>query len=233
MESAKDTMQCNRAECDLPSFSKTGIGLPEVNTVYPIPVYRHENDTIRFEMAETGETRFITGLILNPYVISRGDTDEEAREHESEGLVRFSPELKFIVVEEGLHYFRVITDGESGRWHIIKKDAEKVYYQTEKEFRNRRWNSALNPRWNIYKTWERYLPRIPFVASEDMVIYDAPFGKAIYEDKIGKNIMARVFEVRGDWVRVQARHNPRVPTGWAEWRKDDRIVMDIVEHVYF
>ena len=56
--------------------------------------------------------------------------------------------------------------------------------------------------------------------------YNTPEGRKIFEKNSDSY---KVTEIRGDWVKIEqnGRHE-----GWAKWKSDTEILIDIVERVY-
>jgi len=225
-----------------------GLGLLTVNTKYPIPLYKNEADelpfdTLKFDVSKSGKTIFISGIRLKPYLMSEGDSDEEAEEHVKMGLVRYGPELKFCVVDTGKSYFRVVGNQISKEEFVIKKNPLAAYYSQEKMLYDNKCincpGSKYNPRWYVFETWERYLKRVEFITKDSLVIYDVPEGKAIFEDKDRTFLPFAVTEVKGEWIKVKkgfGRESNFDPgknyNGWVKWRNGTDIFVDINERLY-
>ncbi|MRM84342.1 hypothetical protein [Riemerella anatipestifer] len=231
-------------ELDVP----LGIGILQVNTEYPIPLYRNINDrvpfdTIKFNIDKTGVTKFITKIDLKPYVIYEGDSYQTGERNISVGLVRFPPELKFRVVDSTKTTFTVITNEKSNEEFVIKRDAKSVYYKAEEEYYDNNCincpNSIYNPRWYIFETWERYLKRVEFINKENLKIYDKPNGKIIFEEKNDKLLPFNVIEVNGDWIKLKKGFGREFNfeknidyEGWTQWKDGNKILIEITEHTY-
>src|SRR5690606_30247518 len=153
------------------------IGFLQVNTEYPIPLYKNLNDnipfdTIKFTIDNKGITKFITKLDLKPFAIYEGDSYQAGEKNISMGLIRFPPELKLRVIDSTKTTFTVITNEKSSTAFIIKRDAQSVYYKTEREYYDNNCigcpNSVYNSKWYIFETWERYLKRVESTSKNNL-----------------------------------------------------------------
>jgi hypothetical protein len=225
-----------------PTYPKAiGIGLLTVNTQKAIPLFKSEKDslpfdTIKFKTSKSGTTLFISTIKLKPYLISKGDSDKQARENIQRGLVRFSPELKFCVVDTGDSFFKVITNQASMESFVIKKDSSNAYYTQEKMLDDHSCVDCpgykYNPNWYLYETWDRYLKRVQYVTKKDLVIYDAPNGKVVV-DKDNSLVPLVITSVKGDWARVKtAGPDLKQYNGWTKWREETKRLIDVTEKTY-
>ena len=225
-----------------------GLGLLTVNTQFPIPLYKSEADklpfdTLKFVTSKSGKTLFISGVKLNPYIISEGDSDKEGEEHLKMGLVRFGPELKFCVVDTGESYIRVISNQVSREEFVIRKGPGAVYYAEESMLSDNSCSncpgSKYNPCWYVLETWERYLKRAEFITKDTLVIHDLPGGKVLFEDKNRTFLPFGVTEVKGDWIKVKKGFGRESNfsaggnyDGWIKWREGTTLLIDITEKTY-
>ncbi|TCD01394.1 hypothetical protein [Pedobacter psychroterrae] len=225
-----------------------GLGLLTVNTQYPIPLYKNEADdlpfdTLKFEIGKSGKTLFLSGIELQPYLISEGDSDEEGEEHLKMGLVRFGPELKFAVVDTGEKFFRVIGNQANMNEFVIKKAPGAVYYSEERMLYDNSCincpGSKYNPRWYVFETWERYLKRVEFITKDSLVIYEVPDGKVLFELKDQTFLPFAVTDVKGDWIKVKKGFGResnfdtgKYYDGWIKWREGTHLLIDITERTY-
>jgi hypothetical protein len=225
-----------------------GLGLLTVNTQYPIPLYKNVTDdlpfdTLKFEIGKTGTTRFISNIKLKPYLINAGDTDKQGENNIRRGLVRFQPDLKFCVVETRASYFRVVTNETTMETLVIKKQPGNVYYTEEKMLNENGCSncpgSKYNPRWYVYETWERYLKRVAYITKEDLVIYDAPGGKATIKIKNGDFQPFVATEVNGEWMKIKkgtafesALDTANSFEGWTKWREGPKKLINVIEKTY-
>lgn len=225
-----------------------GIGLLTVNTQYPIPLYKNEADdlpfdTLKFENSKSGKTLFVSGVELQPYMMSEGDSDEEGGEHLKMGLIRFGPELKFAVVDTGENFFRVIGNQASMEEFVIKKVPGAVYYSEERMLSDNSCSncpgSKYNPRWYVFETWERYLKRVEFITKDSLVIHDLPDGKVLFENKDQTFLPFAVTEVQGEWVKVKKGFGRESNfdagknyDGWIKWREGAEMLIGITERTY-
>jgi hypothetical protein len=225
-----------------------GIGLLQANTTFPIPLYKNENDSfpleiVRFKIDNNGITKVITNLKLKPYVISEGDSYEAGKKNVSMGLVRFSPELKFRVIDSTKISFKVITNENTGESYFIKIDSKSAYYKNERQYYDTGCigcpNSIYNPQWYLFETWERYLKRVEFIVKKNLKIYDKPNGAIIFEGNNNKFLLFNVIEVNGDWIKLKQGFGREFNfeksvnyDGWTQWRDGNRILIEITEHTY-
>jgi hypothetical protein len=237
------TILCGLFSCNWrkQSYPKAvGLGLLSVNTQYSIPLYKNEFDkipfdTLKFNTNKSGSISFVSNIKLKPYRMTAGDTDKEGENNVSQGLVRFPPELKFCVAEAGGSYFRVITNENTMEAYIIKKDVDGMYY-TDTKLRD---DDKYTPKWYVYETWERYLKRAEYISKENLIIYNAPDGKAIFENKNGAFLAFTVTEVKGEWIRIKVKDGQSADLtttknseGWTQWRKGDKMLIDVIEQTY-
>lgn len=224
------------------------IGILQVNTVYPILIYKNENDeapfdTIQFKILKTGETKIISKINLKPYTMSEGDSYEAVKRNISSGIVALSPQLKFIVLDITEKGFRVVTNSKSGENFVIRKDEKSAYYSSEKEFQENNCDGCpgvkYNTRWHIFETWERYLKRVEYITKEGLTIYDKPEGKEIFKASGNKFLPLKITEVNGEWIKLQKAPG-REPNfdesknyeGWTKWRNGDNLLIKITEQTY-
>jgi hypothetical protein len=215
-----------------------GSGLLTVNTQYPIPLYKSEKDqspfdVLTFETRPSGEIAVISKIDLKPYLLTSGDTEDDAKKNIRQGLVRFTAELKFCVIDSGETFFRVITNQQTLESFIIKRDPRSAYYTTVKVLRED------NPRWYIYETWDRYLRRVEYITKVQLTIYDVPNGRIIFENRKEAFMPFSVLEVKGEWIRLGKGLTPEGTTdtgnrhtGWTRWRKGTVKLIDITEKTY-
>ena len=225
-----------------------GLGLLTVNTQYPIPLYQNGQDgvpfdVLKFERTKSGVTAFISRIKLKPYLMTGGNSDEEGKKNISMGLVRFPAELKFRVVAIADSFFKVVTNEETGETFIIKREHKSAYYMTLKELYDHNCSncpgSGYNPRWYVFETWERYLKRVEFITKVNLVIYDRPNGKIIFENKQATFLPFTVTEVKGEWIKLKKGFGREFNfdstqnyDGWTKWREGQQKVIDIVEQTY-
>lgn len=225
-----------------------GIGILETNTVYPIPLYKNKSDIspveiINFKTRKNGSTEFITKLNLEPYAISEGDTYEEGKREIRHGLVPIGSELRFRVIDSTETYFKVITNEKTKEAYFIKINPEGAYYKTLSQVYENSCsncpNSKYNPNWNVFETWERYLKRVEFVTKRELKIYDKPNGTVIFEDINNDFLPFNVIELDGEWIKLKKGFGREFNfdesknyDGWTQWKKGNKILIDITEQTY-
>jgi hypothetical protein len=241
--------QCKEKKSTPTKAKAIGLGLLTVNTAYPLQLFSNETDSIpfailKFEQRRSGVTAFVTRIKLDPYLMSEGDSDEEGKRNISMGLIRFSPELKFRIVDTTASSFTVVTNEKTWQTFVIKKDSLNAYYTTEQQlFDNNCSNcpgSNYNSRWYIFETWERYLKRVEYITKENLVIYDKPDGKAIFENRKQDFLPFGVEDVKGEWIKLKKGFGresnfdslQNYSNGWTQWRKGPQMLIDITEHTY-
>ena len=241
------TILCGLFSCN--GESKTyqttaSLGLLSVNTQYPIPLYKNESDQIPFDTLifrtnKSGSISFISKIKLSPYRMGAGDPDEEGENNVRRGLVRNLPDLKFCVTETDGSYFRVITNQKTMETFVIKKDVNSKYYTEQKTLDDDGSGSKYNPNWYVYETWERYFKRAEYIIKTNLIIYDIPNGKAIFENKSGAFLGFVVTEVNGEWIRIKVRDgqigdstNTHKLEGWTQWRQGNKMLVDVIERTY-
>lgn len=219
-----------------------GIGLLEVNTVYPIPLFRKEKDaipidTLKFKHRDNGTIEFVTKINLKPYNIYEGDTHDEGQRKMELGLVSKPPQLRFRVMDSTETFFQVIANETSNESYFIKIDPERVYYKTLSQLYENNCSDRPNTNWNLFETWERYLRRVDFITKKDLKIFDQPDGQIIFENSDDDFLPFVVSDVRGGWIKLQKGFALESDTsknynGWTRWRIGDRVLIDIVEVAY-
>ncbi|MDR0815540.1 MAG: hypothetical protein LBN37_07315, partial [Bacteroidales bacterium] len=93
-----------------------GIGTLDISFDLPVPLFRLENDTLPidtllFERQKGGIWLFKTTHLqssFQPYIMTGGDSDENAHRHISMGLIRFLPRLTFRVLEANDLFYRIV-----------------------------------------------------------------------------------------------------------------------------
>jgi hypothetical protein len=225
-----------------------GLGLLTVNTQYALPLYKNYTDntpfdTLKFQVAKSGITSFLSKIRLKPYLMSGGDSYDAGRKNINMGLIRFSPELKFRVADTTASLFKIVTNEETGESFFVKRNAANAYYTSEKELFDHSCGNCpgvrYNPVWYIFETWERYLKRVEFITKEHLVIYDQPNGKVIFENKENTFLPFTVIAVKGEWIKLKKGFgrefnfdSSKNYNGWTRWREGQQKVIDIVEHTY-
>lgn len=204
-----------------------GIGLLEVNTTYPILLYKNEFDkvpfdTIKFELDNDGSINFITKINLNPYDMYGGDSFERGKENINSGLIRFSSKLKFIVIDATKTSFKVVTNENNGTTYFIRIN-----------------NFNSNDNWYVYESWEKYLKRVQYIIKPNIKIYDKPNGKIICKNANCEFLDFKVIELKGDWIKVKKRFESEYESkktqnciGWTKWKNKNKILIDIIEQIY-
>lgn len=240
--------QSKKANTNFQPNHGVGIGLLTANTNYSIPLYQNPKDeiptdSISIKEDKTGVTKFITDLNFQPYALSDGDSYEEGERHISMGLIRFSPELKFRVIDSTENAFKIVTNENTGEFFYLKKDKQSNFYNSEIELSDNNCencpNSSYNPKWYIFETWENYLKRAEFITKKDLKIYDKPNGKIIFEDKENDFLPFNIIELKGDWANLKKARGREFSfdksknyNGWTQWKKGNEILIDITEHTY-
>lgn len=225
-----------------------GIGLLEANTTYPIPLFKNEHDSIpteilQFKTDKNGVTKLIAKLDVKPYEMFGGESHKQGRMSVSMGITRLSPVLKFRVIDSTQNTFTIITNEKTGQAFLIKKDIQNAYYETIKQFEENNCigcpGSHHNPRWYIFETWERYLKRVEYIEKSNMVIYDQPEGKIIFENSGNKFLPFVISEVKGDWIKLKKGFGREFNfddtvnyEGWTQWKDGNKILIKITEHSY-
>ena len=211
-----------------------GLGTLDISFNQPVPLYRTENDdtpidTLAFVRAEDGVWHYKTKNLksFKPYKMFGGDSDEQAKAHISHGLTYFPPDLSFRVLEANDSYWRVVIDENSFETVVIRKrtDYDMLKNRLQIPFDNSKKTYKGS---YAYEIWEDLLKRAYFVNfNGNYAVYNAPEGKKIFEKTNSDSY--KVTEVSGDWVKIErnGRHE-----GWAKWKSDTEILIDIVERVY-
>lgn len=216
-----------------------GIGILTVNTIYPIPLFINETDslpydTLSFQIDSIGVTKFKTKLDLKPYEISEGDSYRRGENNISWGLVRFPPILKFQVLDSTDSTFKIVTNEKNNVSFVIKRNTNSIYYETYNHFIPDKKTS-----WYIFETWERYLKRVEFIDKKDLIIYDQPNGAIIFENKEENFLPFKVIDINGDWIKLKKDKyrefnfdKTQNYDGWTQWKKGNKILIRISEFTY-
>ncbi len=235
---------CGYKSQQKPLVREIGIGILTVNTQYDIPLFKNLDDktpidVLKFNHLKSGKTAFDCKVSLKPYLMYEGDSDEEAKENIDHGLIRFFPELKFIVIEETPDYFRVIVDEDQSSKYYIKKKSEATYYLTAKDFYYNNTSDRYKPQWYIYETWERYLKRVEFIELNVIEIYDKPNGKIIFSTEPDGFLSFGVEKMEGEWIKLKKDmlrefNYPKGINyeGWYRWKKGNVLRIAITEATY-
>jgi len=230
------------------SNNSLGIGFLETNTVYPIFLFKNENDskpidTIKFKTRENGSTEFITKINLKPYHIFEGQAYDDGKKEIDEGLAPINSELKFRVIDTTDTYFKVITNEKSKETYFIKIDSKRAYYKTLSQVYEHNCpdcsNSKYNPNWNVFETWERYLMRVEYIEKRDLKIYDQPNGKVIFKNSNNDFLPFEITKVKREWIKLKKGFGREFNfdesknyNGWTQWRIGNKILIDITEQTY-
>jgi hypothetical protein len=211
-----------------------GLGTLDISFDLPVPLYRTENDktpvnTLTFRRDDEGAWHYETTNLqsFRPYKMVAGDTDKEAKAHIGHGLTRMPPVLAFRVLEANDRYFRVVVDEESFATVVIFKNPDYAAFPQRGSVSYSINNKPVG--YYIYETWEHLLLRAVSVVFREHLLYDTPDGTKIFEEKKSERVNYKVTEVRGDWVKVKNRRNNF--EGWAKWKNDMKILVEIVEYV--
>jgi len=202
-------------------------------------------DKLRFSIDTSGKTLITTDFLktnFNPYKFFQGDSYKEGQRHVNMGLVAYSPELTFRVVDTTENSFEVIINEKSIKTALIKKEKNGVYYTNENDCLSDMFGSnknKFNPKWYIFETWERYLRRVEFITKDSLVIFDKPNGEIIFENINRRFLPFKVVKVDGDWIKLEKDpqrefnfDNTKNYDGWTKWRQNNRILIRIFEHTY-
>ena len=225
-----------------------GIGLLTVNTNFELPLYEQENDSLAFDVLKfktgrSGVMRFITKINLKPYQMTGGDSFSEGERNVKMGLIRFSPELKFRVLDTTMTSFKIVTNEKTWETFVVKRNAAAAYYTSEQQVSDNNCSnctgSNYNPRWYINETWERYLKRVEYITKEHIKVYDQPNGKLIFDNKNNAFLPFRVIGMKGEWIQLGKGFgresdfgNFSNAEGWTKWRDGSKLTIDITEHTY-
>jgi hypothetical protein len=238
-----------------------GLGTLDVSFNLPVPLYRSFEDAepfdiLSFEQAKDGKLLFSTKRLksaLQPYAISSGDSDTEARANINHGLIRFMPQLTFRALEENEKFYRVVVNEKSFETAVIRKDPDFALLPQRDLF------GVVIPKnskgFYIYETWEHLLLRADFVYfSDDFSVYDKINGNVVFHSAKYKFLPYNVVEVNGNWAKViygrgrefnfekiqydviEINENwakdgsKRDAEGWVKWRDDKRILINIIEY---
>jgi hypothetical protein len=222
-----------------------GMGTLDVSFDLPVPLYVSENDeqpfdVITFKKQRDGVIIFKTNRItsLNPYQMSGGDSDREAKENIRMGLIRFPAVLTFRVLETANDFFRVVVNEKTFETVVIKKDPDyavlpqRVLIGFPSIPKDRDYKGYY-----IYETWEHLLLRAEHLSFDiDFEMYDAPEGNVTYKGTRYNSLCYQATEVKSDWVKVRKARllesyfeGIENAEGWVKWKNDKEILIRIVE----
>lgn len=229
-----------------PLFAKEknmiGLGFlnPAFNQNYPL--YRSFDstkafDTLVIQQNPDNTFSFTTeSLSLKPYHIFKGDSFEEAELHVRMGLIYFVPELTFRVLEQRGDSFLVVINEDSGDSAVLKTDYTSTLPNGFPAFES-------EGRKSIYRPWEQYLRAAEFIQPLDgaHLLYDKPEGEIVFEHE--NTPYLSVLAVDGDYINVMvnlgrdwaknlkdAKGRPFPKESWLRWRKDNNLLIRIVDY---
>lgn len=225
---------------DLPiSSSKAGIGLIHFSLNKTLPLYKSEEDaqpydSLRFVEIKTGANKgkcsFQTSFLnkkLQPYTLDEGDTDVEAQQHISMGLIRFAPQLVFRVLSKTDKGVQVFINEQTGETSFIPIHPEKDLRKNttaDTHFFDPNFIDAKIPDWFYFETWEQALKRAWQIDYDRKELFDRPNGKKIKPDE---SIAITVDSVQNDWIRFVSKYDNRF-YGWTKWKAGDSIVVNMI-----
>ncbi|WP_103070104.1 hypothetical protein [Aquimarina sediminis] len=227
--------------CKAQPIKEIGIGILETNTNFDISLFKNHTDTIpeailRLKQMKNGQVRYESPIVLDPYVMSEGESVEEAEELFNSGLVTIGPILKFIVTEETATYFKVIVNEAKGTKYYIKKNTKAIYHNTRKDFEASLDAKPFNEEWFIYETWERYLKRVEYIELNTLEVYDKPNGNIIFSSKSNDFFSFNVVAMEGEWIKLKKDELREFNfekgidyEGWYQWKKGNEWRIQIVE----
>ncbi len=211
-----------------------GSGLLEMTTDRPIPLFRNAADsipfdTLKFEIDKSGRTKFISRTAIAPYRLSEGDSYSEGNRNIASGLIRFSPGLKFRVINTSNNIFEIVLNEQKMETCFINL---KHFFDMNKIDEN---DSTTYK----YEPWVNYLKRAEYITKKNLIIYDRPEGHIIYEEKNDRFLPFVVTEVSGDWIRLKKAFGREFNfddlinyDGWTQWKSSDSILIRITEHTF-
>lgn len=236
----------------LTRYDSLGTGILQVNFTEKIPLYAHAGDKLPFDTLEIrqkkdGSYAFLTKVLKNrfaPYHLFEGDTYEAGRRHINMGLVHFSAELQFRVVETTQTYFRVVINEKEKLTCFIRIQPGDAVYETlaQKDLHNSMpvngKKTTYNPHWYLYETWGNLLQRAAIVhVKPDMPLFESPGGKRIpfpkREDSCDDCFI--VGAVRGDRAQLIDREDDsrkKKSYGWVKFHNGQTLTVTYVEFLY-
>ena len=212
-----------------------GLGTLDISFDLPVPLYRTENDitpidVLTFVRAEDGvwhyETKNLKSFKL--YKMYGGNSHDETKRNISVGLTYFPPELSFRVLYATDSYWRVVINETGFETVVIRRDPDYDLLQNRLKFSFDNTTQKPYKGSYAYETWEDLLKRAILVSfNGNYAVYDAPEGKKIIEKTKSDNY--KVTEVCGDWVKIERSGRQE---GWAKWKSDTEIFVEIIERIY-
>ena len=219
-----------------------GIGLIDINVpagmtleLYANAVDNIPTKKIKFKRTANGTYEFTTLVDLKPYKWFEGDSYVEGETHERRGLVAFLPELKLRVIDSVKVAFWVLVNEKPGEAYWVKRDKDCIreYKDSMKEY------PEMENSQHIFRIWVYYIKHAVFIDKQNIVLYDKPCGKKVYEDKDRNCPVLTAIEVKDDWIKVAppllhsfSETDRKCYTGWMPWKAGNKIVIDIVEKAY-
>ncbi|MBC9912899.1 hypothetical protein [Chitinophaga varians] len=237
----------------LARYDSLGTGILQLSFTEKVPLYAHAGDkkpfdTLVIRQKKDGSYAFLTNVLKNrfaPYRFFEGDTYEAGRRHINMGLVHFSPELQFRVVEATKTYFRVVINEKEKLTCFIHLQPGYALYNTmvQRDLHNSipyndKPTTTYNPHWYLYETWGNLLQRAAIVhVKPDMPLFEAPGSKRIPFPKREDNCddCFKVGEVRGDWAQLIDREDynrKKKSYGWVKFHNGQTMNVSYVEFLY-
>lgn len=236
----------------LARYDSIGTGILQISFTEKIPLYANAGDktpfdTLAVRQKKDGSYAFLTKVLKTrfaPYRFFEGDTYETGRRHINMGLVHFSPELQFRVVEAAKTYFRVVINEKEKLTCFIRIQPGYAVYETmvQKDLHNSMpangKKGTYNPNWYLYETWGNLLQRSAIVhVKPDMPLFESPGGKRIPFPKRDDSCddCFKVGEVRGDWAQLTDREDygrKKKPYGWVKFHNGQTLTVAYAEFLY-
>ncbi|WP_143166717.1 hypothetical protein [Pedobacter caeni] len=218
--------------------TKMGIGLIHFNTNKPLMLYQSKTDTlpydsIQFVARKTGLNKgrcdFRTkhlGDKLQPYILSEGDSDADAKSNINMGLIRFVPQLVFRVIDKTDDGVQVLINEKTYETSFVRVNPKKdlrINMDDNGGFFDPNFNQSRIPDWFYYETWEQALKRAAFIDYDPKELYDKPNGKKIQKNE---TYQLKVDIVQDDWIRFVDNYTEKFH-GWTRWKVKDSIIVQI------
>ncbi len=226
-----------------------GVGRLRVSLNRDIPLYRTAEDTVPFDTLlfsrhKSGEQKgaFMVSRTsanaVNPMDFYKGDSEHEAKDNISCGLVYFAPTLVFRMASLTNNGFEVVLDEDTFESAVIKQDEYHALYTTGEAYWQMDHNSGSSDCfWFLRELWEDYFKRVMFVSVDAPQIYDAPSGLLLYSSKHSGDFS--IVALDGEWAKVTKLHiygednKAFFPEeGWIKWTDGTTLLVDPIEEMY-
>lgn len=231
------------------SENKVGIGLLHCSPESVIKFYQDYDSKSPYDSLKTEKVRFglnkgkanfktsSLGSKLQPYVLVEGDSDLEGKSNINVGLIRFSPEIIFRVLEKKGDEFTVLINEKSGYTSVIKLHKKNDYRTTQEYgedfFFDPNFVDTADADWYLYESWEQALKGAWSIeVPKNTLFFKEPNGEQTYMPT--NDYGFGIDSLSGDWARFYRKFpdddSEKNSKSWAKWKNKDGIIVNIILH---